>query len=74
MLNVTWRATLGQLSVGIGRKAGYISLSGLGLDIILYSPFWHLCDNFKSPIIKSISQIHNTKTFQTDVSHISLKI
>ena len=42
----------------------------LTLDII----FWRLCDNFKLPKIKSISQIYNTKTFQKDLSHISLKI
>ena len=51
-----------------------IYISGLALDIILCSPFWLLCDNFKSPKIKPISQIYNTKTSQIDLSHILLKI
>ena len=41
----------------------YNGLSGLALDRILCSPFWRLCDNFKSPKKKSISQIYNTKNF-----------
>ena len=44
-------------------------LTGLALDIILCSPFWLLSDYFKSPKIKSISQIYNTKTTLIDVSH-----
>ena len=38
--------------------------SGLALGIILCSPFLRLCDNFKSPKIKSISQIYNTQIFR----------
>ena len=52
----------------------YMYISGLALDITLCSPFWRLCDNFKSPKVKSISHIHKSKTFQIDVSHILLKI
>ena len=51
-----------------------MKFSGLAVDIILCSPFWRLCGNLKSPKIKSISQIYNTKTFQIDLSHIPLKI
>ena len=32
-------------------------VAGLALDTVLCSPFWRLCDDFKSPRIKSISQM-----------------
>ena len=54
-------------------KDALLWVTGLALDIILSSPFWRLCDNFKSPKIKSISQIYHSKTSQIDLSHISLK-
>ena len=65
-----------QSSLGVTSEQQEINKchAGLALDTVLCSPFWRLCDDFKSPRIKSISQMEITKTFQIDLCPIFLKI
>ena len=47
---------------------------GLALNSISCSPLWRIYDDFNSPEVRSISQIHNPKTFQIGLCPISWEI
>ena len=70
-----YHSAAAHICVNLGGGAAVLhTCPGLALNSISCSPLWRIYDDFNSPEVRSISQIHNTKTVQIGLCPISWEI